>query len=409
MATHRVIQLKPDVTTNRAFVRYRGNKIYFGTWGTREANAKFADWYAKHVERPATTRTKRLRVIDCVQRYLRYCETYYVEPDGDLGTRTNGEFRNIVASMNVLLQFAGGPKDYAVDFGPKKVKQLQKELSIETILDGARKGKTRYCRKTINAIVNRIRRCFRWCVSEQLIPAEIVTALEMVPGMKKGRTEAREKDRITSVDVMAVRNTLSFLSPTVGDMVRVQFLCGMRPQDVCGMTEGSLDRSGEIWLYRPPVHKNSHRDQELIKAVPPAAQLILRRWMTGDPDRAIFSPFDSVVFWRSKMRKKDGDSPPLSRRRGFYTSGSYGKAIKNAIIRANKSGAAVPHWAPNQLRHSIGTQLRTTSGVEAAQVFLGHAKPDATLIYAEVTTKKLSELAKLVSPLEDASGTPEQS
>ena len=70
------------------------------------------------------------------------------------------------------------------------------------------------------------------------------------------------------------------------------------------------------------------------------------------------------------------------------------------IARANKSGETVPHWTPNQLRHAIASQLRGTSGIEAAQVFLGHAKPDATLIYAEQSEARLVEIARaLVSPL----------
>ena len=39
-------------------------------------------------------------------------------------------------------------------------------------------------------------------------------------------------------------------------------------------------------------------------------------------------------------------------------------------------------WHPNQLRHAAATAIRAQFGREAAQVILGHAKPDTTLIYA---------------------------
>ncbi len=40
-------------------------------------------------------------------------------------------------------------------------------------------------------------------------------------------------------------------------------------------------------------------------------------------------------------------------------------------------------WHPHQLRHSMATQVRREFGLEAAQVFIGHASADVTQIYAE--------------------------
>jgi len=40
-------------------------------------------------------------------------------------------------------------------------------------------------------------------------------------------------------------------------------------------------------------------------------------------------------------------------------------------------------WHPHQLRHTRATEIRKRYDVEAAQVILGHSKPDTTLIYAE--------------------------
>jgi integrase len=43
----------------------------------------------------------------------------------------------------------------------------------------------------------------------------------------------------------------------------------------------------------------------------------------------------------------------------------------------------VPHWHPNQLRHTFATAARRQFGLEAAQVALGHAQADVTQVYAE--------------------------
>ena len=43
----------------------------------------------------------------------------------------------------------------------------------------------------------------------------------------------------------------------------------------------------------------------------------------------------------------------------------------------------MPHWHPNQLRHTHATNVRKRYGLEGAQVALGHSRADVTQIYAE--------------------------
>jgi integrase len=58
--------------------------------------------------------------------------------------------------------------------------------------------------------------------------------------------------------------------------------------------------------------------------------------------------------------------------------------------------AGVPHWHPNQLRHTHATEVRRRFGLEAAQVMLGHARADVTQVYAErdlaLATKVAAEM-----------------
>ena len=46
--------------------------------------------------------------------------------------------------------------------------------------------------------------------------------------------------------------TLPYMSPIVADMVRVQRLIGARPAEVCSLTPGSFDRSGDVWVATLP-------------------------------------------------------------------------------------------------------------------------------------------------------------
>ena len=42
----------------------------------------------------------------------------------------------------------------------------------------------------------------------------------------------------------------------------------------------------------------------------------------------------------------------------------------------------MPTWNPNQLHHSLATEVHKRFGVEAAQVLLGHVRAAVTQVYA---------------------------
>jgi integrase len=375
-------ELKRD--HDSAFVRWNAKRIYFGRWGSRDASRAFAEWLSEMSAAPEIAEPKnRITIARCVARYMIHAESYY----------PSGEFNNISSAIAALLASAALLR--AVDFGPVRLKQLQKSLATEKNEDGSLK----YARSTINSKINRIRRCLRWCASEELIPVEVVTALETVPGLPQGRGLARESKPVQPVPREVVVATLPFLSPTVAAMVQTQYLCGMRPQDVCRMTTGAIDRSHDVWIYRPVEHKGTHRGQSLMKAIPIAAQAFLVSLLRSDPDEPLFSPLDTKRHFGNAGKRA---------KRGFYSTGSYGKSVFYGIAQANKAAiveaaeqgrepSVVPHWQPNQLRHAIATDLRASIGIEAAQAYLGHLKPDTTLIYAAQTEVALREIAKGIS------------
>ena len=178
-------QLKQDKTTGRAFARWQGKKVYFGKWDTPEASKAFGAWLAGlHATPTAPDLSQNLTVLQCVEQYLYHAESYYSK-DG----KTTQEYRNVCAAMQTLVWHAGGPKDLARDFGPRKLIALQKAMATETVSETV--STLRYARNTINSRIGKIRRCFRWCAAQELIPAEIVTALEMVDGVPEGRGSRR--------------------------------------------------------------------------------------------------------------------------------------------------------------------------------------------------------------------------
>lgn len=201
--------------------------------------------------------------------------------------------------------------------------------------------------------------------------------------LKAGRTTAPDRPPIPPVADEIVDKTLPFLPPIVADMVQVQRLIGGRPQDVYNMRSCDIDRTGEVWAYRPFTHKTEHKRKERVVAVGPRAQAILTPCLIDKqdtPEAFLFSPKDSIRLFRTEQRKnrkskvqpsqQDRSKPGGGSRQAgdHYTKDSYNQAVERACQRAG-----VPKWTPNQLRHNAGTETAAKFSLEAAKEFLGHS------------------------------------
>jgi hypothetical protein len=85
----------------------------------------------------------------------------------------------------------------AAEFGPKALAAVRQHM----IGLG-------WCRSLINRRVDRIKRAFKWAASEELVPVAIHQALRTLPGLRRGRTEARESEAVGPVDPAYVNATL---------------------------------------------------------------------------------------------------------------------------------------------------------------------------------------------------------
>lgn len=206
-----------------------------------------------------------------------------------------------------------------------------------------------------------------------------------------------------------VAKTLPHMPPPIAAAVRVQYLCGTRPAEVLRMRPEEIDQSGEIWIWKPPQHKNSHRSKSLIKAIPPTAQEILRPLIERKKNgQYLFDPADAVEWKKSHRPARKTKIYPceqlrLSKSRvgrdllDHYTESRYGKEIRDAIIRANKEiqeeSGKIPHWTPNQLRHAIASEVSALFGEQASQRWLGHSRLETTAIYTASHERELREIA----------------
>jgi integrase len=134
----------------------------------------------------------------------------------------------------------------ASDFGPLALEAIQHKMVNAGL-----------CRNTVNELVAWIRRIFRWAVAKQLVSPTVFQALNALPGLRKGRTTAREPEPVKPVADTVVNATLPRLPEVVADMVRFQRLTGCRPAEVCILRPCDVDMS--TWRRRDRLSSEAGR------------------------------------------------------------------------------------------------------------------------------------------------------
>ena len=371
----------------RAFVEYKKRRTYLGQFGTASSKKAYRDFVAGLVGDPQAAPTQSvtgLTVAEAAADYMLQAERYYAG---------SGEFNNVRVAVDDFVKLFAS--DELRELSPRHLLEFQRQLVA-----------AQYARTSINSRVSRVKRWLRWCASRELIPVGIYEGVRSVDGLRTGRSAATESEPVQPVKLADVEKTLRHVAPVVAAMARVQYLCGMRPSEVCRMRACDIDQSGPVWFYRPAKHKTAWRGVLLVKAIPAPAQKLLAPFLANDPDAWLFTPRMSRDFWkksvprkskvwayelRQRKRQKPSDRP--------YTSATYGKAIKYGIERARRAGEAVAYWQPNQLRHAIAAELSRTLGQQAAQRWLGHSRLETTAIYAGLNAEELAQIAAAVDRL----------
>jgi integrase len=352
---------------------------------------------------PATKAgTVDLTVSELVLRYMdEHATVYYVDPDTKQDTT---EVECLRSALRPLKRLFG---ELAVaEFDSLKLEALQAAMASGAWLTEeeaqdrrALKKPVGMARTTVNRHIDRVKRLFRWGCAKKLVPADNLVNLGTVPSLKQGRCAARETRAVTPVDPEVVKKTLPHLPPVPADMVRLLLLSGARVGELCRLRGGDLDRSGPVWLYRVPRHKNRHRGHTRTIAFGPKAQLVLARYLKDDPGAYLFSPAEQALQRRERMRKdRKTPVPPRQRHRGkehperkpgaCYTPGAVNCAVRRACRRA---GVAV--WHTHQLRHTASLQIMREYGVEAARSVLGHQSLDMTLHYSGIDVEQATKVA----------------
>jgi uncharacterized protein (TIGR02996 family) len=437
--------------TGQAYVRIPDGKggrrvVYLGKHGSPESQAEYRRILAELEAQSAAPdrapaigpRRAGLTVNEVLLSFMHRAATHYRTPDGKPTT----EIGELKWSLRYVRELYGHTP--AAEFGPKALAAVRQHMIG-----------LNWCRTLINKRIDRVKRVFKWAASEELVPVTVYQALRTLAGLKKGRTEARESKPIKPVDPAHVTATLPFLTPHLQCMVRLHRLTGMRPGEVCQLRLGEVDRAGDVWVYRPAQHKTAHHGKTRAIHLGPRTQSLIAAFLRGDnpppdgfehlrlndpdqrdarlvmadayqeagrerdaellrdtarevvtvagcvvdPAETLFSPYRArEERFRAARKKRKSKLTPSQRNRrkaqpqltpaAEYTPHTYAHAVRVAARKAK-----VPHWHPNQLRHSFATEVRKQYGLEASQVLLGHSRADVTQVYAERNERLGAEVA----------------
>jgi integrase len=341
--------------------------VLLGKYGSPESRAEYlrvlAEWEASGHRTPRPTGSSSdLTVSELILRYWRWAERHYLDGEG----KPSRELENMKDALRPLCQMYA--QRLAWEFGPLGLRVLQEHL--------ARSG---LCRGVINSRINRIRRVFKWAVSYELLPPAVYEALRTVPGLARGRGQARETEPVKPVPEETVVATLPHMPGPVAAMVQIQLLSGCRPGEAMAMRGTDLNMTGLVWIYSPHGHKNRHRGLERTIYLGPKAQRVVRPFLKADLHAYLFSPREYVetLYASRALRRRTKRTPSDLRRQRKaapkrqpaerYNRRSY----RVAIVRACRK-AKVPEWSPLQLRHSAATELRARYGCRGREM---HSRP----------------------------------
>lgn len=264
-----------------AYVRLGGAFVYLGRHGSPESKLAYdravTEWLARGrlpAQAAGNQGAPELSVNEVLLAYWRFAQSFYVNPEDG---RPSLEMDKLKQSILPLKDLYG--TTLAADFGPIALKGVRQRM-----IDGG------LARTTVNQRVRCIRRVFKWAVSEELVPASVLHALQSVDGLRRGRCNAREPAPVRPVPEPHVDAVLPFLCATVRAMVQLQRCTGMRSGELCLLRACDLDTSGSVWVFAPPQHKTAHLGHSRIVRIGPKAQELIRPLLTPEVTAYVFSP-----------------------------------------------------------------------------------------------------------------------
>jgi hypothetical protein len=130
--------------------------------------------------------------------YIEHAKQHYRRANGT-NTDELSEYKRI---SKLVREVYGNIR--AAEFGPSALKVIRQNFINQDLSRGF-----------INQRIGKVRRIFKWGVSEELIQPSTYQAVSSVSDLQRGRTEARETEPVGPVDDAVVETTLNRVASRV--------------------------------------------------------------------------------------------------------------------------------------------------------------------------------------------------
>jgi integrase len=259
------------------------------------------------------------------------------------------------------------------DFGPIRLIALRESWV-----------KKKLARHTINAMTRRVRQVFKWGVSRELVPVDVLSRLQTVEPLQPNRGGRETSGTRGSVSWEVVQKTLEHLPPLIRSFVVVAFHSGARIGELAKLTTRMIDTTTDPWIAIIDQHKTSHKNKSRRLYFGPNAQTALQPFLLeNQPDEPIFSPL------RVDERQK--------KRRGKKLPGRvYGRSSLQQVLRRAIKRAGVEHWTLGMLRHAAACRFTDEYDLETTRQVLGHATVSMSRHYSQGSEAAAKKAAKKI-------------
>jgi integrase len=395
---HRLPQIRLHTPSGRARVRINGQDFWLGRFGSLEAQQKYDRLIAEYLANgrripevpspevpdagknptfqlpvpiretaPTSLPVKTITITTLIARFTEWADSHYRHPDGT-PTREAENFKHVTRPLRKM--FGTLP---VADFGPIRLIAFRERLIKEQL-----------ARRTINAMVRRLRQVFKWGVSREIVPIDIFSRLQTVESLQPNRGGRETSGTRGSVPWEVVQKTLEHLPPLISSLVLVAFHSGARVGELAKLTTRMIDMTTDPWIATIDQHKTSHKGRSRRIYFGPSAQAALQPFLLeNQPDEPIFSPLRVD----ERQQKRQGKRLPGR----VYGRSSLQQALKRAIDRAG-----VEHWSLGMLRHSAAVRITDEYDLETARQVLGHATVSMSSHYAQESDSAAKKAAKKI-------------
>ena len=251
---------------------------------------------------------------------------------------------------------------------------------------------------TLRNYWNHLQKLIKFSVARGLAEPEVLVRIRVLPNINRSEyPDTKPRQVRHAVSEEQILETLPHLTDTVRTIILLCLGTGSRPQEVCDMRWGDIDKSKGVWEYRPEFHKGTWRESERVIFISAPMQRLLIEYENRRLDPSQDYIFTGAESWALHNAERYNLTPQdcYETRPDNVTGRIDSRRVYQQIQRICKRENIKP-WTPYQCRHFFAERMleklsarfvenngSDTLAIEAVSSMLGHKNVDITTVYAK--------------------------